>query len=486
WWKDPIDQPSDHFMTGYVAWGLILADDAGIEIDVDALNRSMKYLQHEIVEEELQPDAQAWMLHALAVYHHKTGGDITRFESKALRNLYKRRDQLNAYTRALLALSAHYYGETEMAQTLVRNLENGVIRDETPDTSVIQRGAQESHAAVIPTAHWGEDGIYYRWSDGGEEATAFVLRALLAIDPENALIEPVTNWLVKNRRGAQWRSTRDTALVVLALNDYLRASGELAPEMGYELFVNGQSVAKRKLTVSDGLSAPSRFEIDRELIRDGANEIRIKRGGDGPLYFAAEARFYSLEIPIPPAGNEIFVRRQYYKLVERETLLRGTTYERVPLNDGDSIVSGERVESVITIESKNNYEYLIFEDLKPAGFESVELRSGADFHVRQLKSAAVSRQFGNETTDVRRSEEHMQRDSADYTGKQRWVHRELRDRKVALFIDQLPEGIWEMRYELRAEVPGKFNAMPTIGQAMYVPEIRCNGAEIRVTVEDQE
>ena len=51
------------------------------------------------------------------------------------------------------------------------------------------------------TAHWGEDGIYWRWSDGGVEATAFALRALLTIDPQNKLVEPVTNWLIKNRRG---------------------------------------------------------------------------------------------------------------------------------------------------------------------------------------------------------------------------------------------------------------------------------------------
>ena len=41
------------------------------------------------------------------------------------------------------------------------------------------------------------------------------------------LIEPVTNWLIKNRRGAQWSNTRDTAIVVLTLNDYLRTSGEV-------------------------------------------------------------------------------------------------------------------------------------------------------------------------------------------------------------------------------------------------------------------
>jgi uncharacterized protein YfaS (alpha-2-macroglobulin family) len=41
-----------------------------------------------------------------------------------------------------------------------------------------------------------------------------------------------------------------------------------------------------------------------------------------------------------------------------------------------------------------------------------------------------------------------------------------------------------MRYDFRAEVPGKFHALPVLGQAMYVPEIRANSAEIRVNVED--
>lgn len=65
------------------------------------------------------------------------------------------------------------------------------------------------------------------------------------------------------------------------------------------------------------------------------------------------------------------------------------------------------------------------------------------------------------------------------------VYQELRDRKVALFIDRLPEGFWEIRYLLRAEVPGRFHGMPVLGHAMYVPEIRCNGEEIRLKVEDR-
>ena len=54
-----------------------------------------------------------------------------------------------------------------------------------------------------------------------------------------------------------------------------------------------------------------------------------------------------------------------------------------------------------------------------------------------------------------------------------------------MFIDKLPEGVWEMRYDLRAEAPGVFHALPVLGHAMYTPEIRCNGTEARIRVEDK-
>ena len=483
WWKKG---ESDHYMTAYAVWGLALAQESGIKVKKDVLRRGADYLDKEIVEEEDSYDMQAWMLHALSSYHasikqHKVG----KLQVKAFENLWKNKDRLNAYTRALLALSADNYGYTEKAKILVQNLANGVKVDTSPDTSVIQRGRQQSHKAVIGTAHWGEDGVYWRWSEGGVEATAFALQALLTIDSQNELIEPVTNWLIKNRRGAQWSNTRDTAITILTLNRYLRQSGELEAGIEYELFVNNKLIAKKKITKEDIFSAPSVFEIDRALIKNGVNEIRVRRKkGNGPLYFAARAKFFSLEEPITACGNEIFVRRQYYKLVGRPTLLKGYVYDKQPLNDEGMIKSGERVEVVLTIEAKNNYEYLVFEDLKPAGFEAVQLQSGEPLYARELKSGAVEYLFGSSEEDAAILPPEPDGSADDYTGRRRWIYQELRDRKVVLFIDKLPEGVWEIRYNLRAEVPGKFHALPVLGHAMYVPEIRANGREARITVEE--
>jgi uncharacterized protein YfaS (alpha-2-macroglobulin family) len=501
WWKD---DETDRFMTAYVLWGLTLARDAGVEVKPDAAPRAWAYLNEKLVEEENNPDMQAWMLHAISTFSASpkvradTTLEITEYQRKAFDNLWTNRDKLNAYTRSLLALSAHNFGYADKAQTLIRNLENGVKIDRTPDTSVVMRGAQVSYDTTIATAHWGEDGIFYRWSDGGIEATSFALRALLAIDPQNKLIEPVTNWLVKNRRGAQWSNTRDTAITVLALNDYLRsASGELKPDLEYELSVNGQLIVNKRLTAADALSAPSQFVVDAKYIRDGANEIHIRRkSGNSPLYFAAQASFFSLEEPVRAAGNEIFVRREYYKLVGHQTLLKGYAYDRLPLRDGDTVESGERVEVVVTIEAKNNYEYLLFEDLKPAGLESVRIRSGEPLSARELKSGAVGRKFGgansgenhhaaNASSLLVHSNDADGPEANRYTGRDSYVYQELRDRKIALFLSKLPQGVWEIRYDLRAEAPGIFHALPMLGQAMYVPEIRCNDEEVRIKVIDK-
>jgi uncharacterized protein YfaS (alpha-2-macroglobulin family) len=158
------------------------------------------------------------------------------------------------------------------------------------------------------------------------------------------------------------------------------------------------------------------------------------------------------------------------------------------------VKSGERVEVVITIESKNNYEYLVFEDLKPAGLEAVAVRSGEPVYAKELKSGAVDRLFNDQTTAPERVALPESQpiplisngEQSDYTGRTRWVYQELRDRKVACFIDKLPEGVWEIRYDLRAEAPGTFHALPVLGYAMYVPEIRSNSAEVRITVEDSQ
>jgi len=486
WWKQG---DSDPFMTAYVLWGLTLARDAGLDVKADVPARAASWLAAELVEAESDPALAAWMLHALAEYGGAgSDADARRFQATAFAKLWEARERLNAYGRALLALAAHGMKKDAEARILVENLANGVILDKTPDRSVLDVGTHQPY--TLATAHWGNDGVFWRWSEGGVEATAFALRALMRIQPQHELVAPVMNWLVKNRRGAQWSNTRDTAISVLALDEYLRASGELGEAVEYELEVNGTKLARKRLEKEELLSAPGRFAVPRELLRDGANEIRVtKHAGAGPLYFAAHASFFSLEEPIPARGNELFVRRDCYRLAERETLLAGLVLERVPLQDGDEVKSGERVEVVLTLEAKNHLEYVVVEDLKAAGLEAVGVRSGEPVSAHELKQSEGEARFA---ADDERRRSGTARDLAlearvgsGYTGRSRSAHAELRDQKVAFFLERLPQGLWELRHELRAEAPGRFHALPTQAHAMYAPEIRGNGKELRLTVHER-
>ena len=109
--------------------------------------------------------------------------------------------------------------------------------------------------------------------------------------------------------------------------------------------------------------------------------------------------------------------------------------------------TGDLVEIELIIESKNDYEYLMFEDMKAAGFEPVEVRSG-------------------------------------YSNNGMGAYMELRDQKVTFFVRSLARGKHSLSYRMRAETPGKFSALPTRGEAMYAPELKANSDEIKISITD--
>ncbi len=449
WWGGG---ESDEFMTAYVVWGLRQAEIAGVPVEGKMIERGADWLRLHVVNAKRDVDLQSWILHALAAVH-SDGSKWSKEERAAVENVWAKRDGLTAYGRALFTLAVSGFGDEAKAAVMVRNLRDGVAVEDQPGVSAMA-GAGTPSANAIPTARWGSEGIFWRWQDGGVEATAFALQALLVVDPGNDLVESAMNWLVKNRRGGRWSNTRDTAMVVLAMNRYLATTKELGRAVSFEVALNGKRVAEvRDATALDGVM---NVEIDRDLIRDGVNEVTIRRtAGDGPLYVAAEAVFFSLEEPIPARGNELFVKREYALLQPKVTLLDGYRYDRVAWTADRRAALNDRVEVVLTLEAKNDLEYVVIEDLKPAGLEAVQAKSGMSLSAEHADGTTVP------------------------------VYCELRDRKVALFASKLKQGIWTVEYDLRAETAGDFSALPAVGHAMYAPEVRGNSVGRRVLVGDR-
>src|SRR5262249_6024870 len=158
---------------------------------------------------------------------------------------------------------------------------------------------------------------------------------------------------------------------------------------------------------------------------------------------------FTLEDFITRAGLEVKVNRKYYKLtpIDKKVKVPGSRgqaldqrvekYRRTELATGAARASGDLGEGELEIDSKNDYEDLIFEDMKASGFEPLLVRSG-------------------------------------YTANELGAYVELRDEKVCFFVRHLARGKHSVSYRLRAEVPGRFSALPARAYAMYAPELKGN------------
>jgi alpha-2-macroglobulin len=213
------------------------------------------------------------------------------------------------------------------------------------------------------------------------------------------------------------------------------------------------------------ITAENLFTFDNKLVIEGVeldageHTVEFRKKGTGPIYFNGYASFFTLEDDIKAAGLELKVDRRYFKLTpaDKKTAVAGSRgqaveqkvekYQRTRVDNLGELKSGDLVEVELVVDSKNDYEYIVFEDMKAAGFEPVEVRSG-------------------------------------YNGNELGAYVEYRDERVALFCRSLARGQHSVSYWLRAEIPGKFSALPTKASAMYAPELRANSDEFKVQIAD--
>jgi uncharacterized protein YfaS (alpha-2-macroglobulin family) len=334
-------------------------------------------------------------------------------------------------------LSAIESGRAAEARVCVENLENTARVD-----------------AETGTCSWTRNsGAWWEWRNNDVETAAMCVRALQAIAPGHRLAAPAVRWLANNRAGGAWNSTRETALAVQALAEYMRANKESSPDYSVTVEVAGGHRKTFRLKGKEALLADNRLVIPASSLGNGPQAVIVTREGQGNLYYTAYARYVTLEEGIRAAGTDLKVRRRYYRLVRpanpaTATGLTRDGYQRSLVKPGEMLTSGDLLEAELYIESKNAYQYLAFEDMKPAGCEPVELRSGETY-------------AGGLCSNM-----------------------ELRDEKVVFFISELPQGRHRITYRLRAEVPGRFHALPVVGYAMYAPTIRCVSDEALLGVED--
>ena len=361
--------------------------------------------------------------------------------------LYRDRQNLSLYGMGLVGLAFDLQKDLPRRDMLIRNIDQFVKYDAENQSAFID----------LPNQNY-----WWCWYGDSIEANAIFLKLMARTKPNDKVTAGLVKYLLNNRRHATyWNNTRDTALCVDSFAEFMQATGENNPDMTVEIVIDGTVRQTTTITRAELFQFNNRFVLEGADLVDGDHVVEIRRSGKGNLYANAYLTNFTLEDNITAAGLEIKVQRAYYRLEQikdAEAQVAGNRgqvvdqqiekYKRVPLQSWDQVNSGDLIEIELEIDSKNDYEYVVFEDMKAAGCEPVELRSG---YVPGSLNAYV----------------------------------EFRDQRVAFFTRTLARGKHSFSYRMRAETPGQFSALPTKAWAMYAPELKANSDEMKLRIADR-
>jgi alpha-2-macroglobulin len=339
WWPD--DQ-SLVFMTAYVVSGLGQAKDAGFKIDNDRLTKARTWLQAALTAHpNMIADLRAYTVYALAT----TGG----VPKDALDKAWDSRNKLSDEGLALVGLALDAAGDSRAKEA----------------ATLLEKKAKVTDV----DAYWAGnyDGLMEYWDDTSPETTAFALKLLVRQNRASGLLPKAAVWLGHHRDGDYWYSTKQTAMVIEGLTDYLSLSGELANTSDVEVLVNGTSIGKRHFSPGDAFALPWKIKVPASQSA-GGGQVTIRKSGNGITYWSTESAWYSADKKqFQQAQLALNLTRDYYLLQKKQaTPTDPITYDLVPLSGPVHV--GDIIAVKLAVNG-TDWKYLLAEDPIPAGTE---------------------------------------------------------------------------------------------------------------------
>ena len=435
WWTES----SDLQVSAYATLGLLEAQRAGFTIDQGVLDRGLSYLQRTLstgLKGEVRSLPQAFALYVLAEAGSgwPEGADVA---------LYEEREKLDPTGRAYLVLAL------------------GISNPQDPRVSELLESLRADAEITATGAHW--EGAEARYWVTWTRASSVVLNAFARLAPADPLVPQAVRWLMAARTADRWETTQETAWAVMALTQVMVSTGELQASYDWQAALNIEPLGQGTVTPAT-LRTATVFTVPLStMLREWPNALEISRGaGTGALYYSAHLSLYHPVELVEAESRGLTIQRQYCAVESQPEPARwGEDFG--PCTSITSARPGDLVEVRLTLILPRMRSYLMVEDSYPAGMEPVD---------PTLK------------TEI---QEGVAPDTQRVSGSNTWWwpsfdHRELRDERAVFFARSLPAGTYQLRYYLRATVPGEYRVIPARVNEMYFPEVwgRTEGMIFRV------
>jgi uncharacterized protein YfaS (alpha-2-macroglobulin family) len=288
--------------------------------------------------------------------------------------------------------------------------------------------------------YWETAG-FSRWGDDKFEVTAAAMKALVAYDRTDPLIDGILGFFAATKRGDRWNSTKDTAMILYAMCDFL-GKARFDPKAKQTLSFTLNGGVDRKVAFTDKLTR--KIVIAGTEVKEGLNTLTFRRATGGIMYRVV-FRYWKTG-DVKPMDEGIAVVRKFYLLDEKGARKR-------ELKNGDTVPRGSYVlsEVVATNGLNTDMRYVLVENPKPACAEILPVE------------------------DVR------------FTTAQQsttYVLREERTASVAFHHEQTPQQLTD-RCVLLAELAGDYVVPPAHVEMMYRTEHRGHSGTFRLKVAEE-
>ncbi|MHC4600454.1 MAG: alpha-2-macroglobulin family protein, partial [Planctomycetota bacterium] len=409
WWKA---DPDDPFMTALAVYGLARGKALGLPVNPKVLAAGVKRATQYASAPKLDFPKRAWMLLALT----EAGTDVKVHADRLFDTT--QRAEADPYTRALLLIV--------FSRLPDRREEASAIAEE------LLGGAKEGEGGLW----WGEAGAP-RWTADPVEVTAWAATALQIFEAKHPAVEKALDWLMGQRKGGRWKSTRDTAAAVLAMARYLAGHGAARGELTVALTINGEDLVGTGPTKVPSLGKV--FGAGGGSLVAGENRIVVRHAAGPPAFYSILVTWFSEEENVPPAEAGLLVTRTYHRLeaVEKEGK---QVFVATEIPTTEAVESGALVLVVVDVSSKEDREYVMVTDPLPASAQVEERDSSFEIPTRPKGPKAT---------------------------------REVHDEAVVFFLARLQSGeTARFSYLFRTTVRGTFHTMPAQAELMYFPHVR--------------
>lgn len=292
-------------------------------------------------------------------------------------------------------------------------------------------------------AHFAFNDGYYSWGMMPVSAHVAAMEALSCFGGNEALIEDMKRWLLKQKQTVAWNTPVASADAIYALlcngRNWLADRGDVLITLGREQISTTNATDITRPLQGLGYVKETFAEGDAVL---KAKEMAIAKRDAGMAWGAVYAQYLSPVADVKQQGGELAVEKQLY--VERVDASGHPTLH--PLEEGTALRVGDKIVTRLVLRLERAMDYVQLKDSRAACLEPTSVLSG-----------------------YRRS------GSFDY-------YAETKDASSRFFFDHLGKGVYVLEYSCWVARAGEYQSGLATLQCAYAPEMVAHSGSCRLQV----